>query len=378
MRGRYPHESIERRIPLSDNTPAGIPDSKRTQSAPRSGASTATRVRDFLTSRWFVKSAFFVFFVYTCVQLFRFAAWARGEGPFVPRPEAPAGLLPVGHFTSFFGWVRGGGWDTLLPAGLVIIIGAFALSFFFRRGFCGWICPVGTVWDAFAEVGVRVLGRNFQLPKWLDVTGRVFRFILTALVVAFLAVVVPVAEAVNFRFLPYMWVADLKTIGMIIQPVYLIVVLLVGVASALIGPLWCRYLCPLGGMYCAVAALSPCAVVRDEETCIQCGRCAKSCHAFCRPDKVRTVRDTECDGCMECVKVCPVDGCLEAKFAGRARIAPWVWPLLVVGLWLSIYGVAKVSGNWDSGVPLDGFRSAIIGGVLDQPSMPQEPNQMPQ
>ena len=74
---------------------------------------------------------------------------------------------------------------------------------------------------------------------------------------------------------------------------------------------------------------------------------------------------------MDCVKVCPVDDCLEAKAVGRVRIAPWVWPLLVVGLWLAIYGVAKVSGNWDSTVPLDGFKATINSGILQQSSMPQ-------
>lgn len=354
---------------MSDITPAAPGGSQG--ASPNTQATLGyQRVREFLTSRWLIKSVFLAFFVLSCTQLFRFAAWARGTGPFVSRPEAPAGLLPVGHFTSFFAWIRGGGWDALLPAGLVIILGALATSLLFRRGFCGWICPVGTVWEGFAAVGRRVFGRDFRLPKWADVSGRVVRFALAGLVVLIL-MSVSVAEAVDFRTLPYMWVADLKILGIMIEPVYLIVVLVVGIASALIGPLWCRYLCPVGGMYCAVAALSPCAVVRDEDTCIQCGKCAKSCHAYCRPDRVRTVRDTECDGCMDCVKACPVDTCLEVKVAGRVRITPWVWPILVVGLWLAIYGGAKLSGNWDSTVPLDGFKAAINSGILQQRSVPQ-------
>jgi len=328
------------------------------------------RVLDVVSGRWFVKTTYFVFFVVSCVQLFRFAAWARGTGPYTHRPEAPAGLLPVGHFTSFFAWIRGGGWDTLLPAGLVIILAALATSLLFRRGFCGWICPVGTVWEAFAAAGRRVLGRNYVVPRWADLAGRAVRFVLAALVVAFL-MLVPLGEAVAFRSLLYMWVADLKILGIMIQPVYLLVVLIVGLVSAFIGPLWCRYLCPVGGIYCAAAMLSPCAVVRDEASCIQCGKCASSCHAFCRPDRVHTVRDTECDGCMDCVKACPVEGCLEARVAGRVRIAPWLWPLLVVALWLSIYGAAKVSGNWDSTVPLDGFKAAVNSGILEQRSTRQ-------
>ena len=130
------------------------------------------RVRDFLTSRWFIKTAFFVYFIFACVQLMRFAAWTRGTGPYVGRPEAPAGLLPVGHFTSFFGMVRGGGWDTLLPAGLVIIIGALAVSLLFKRGFCGWICPLGTLWEAFALGGRKLMGKNIRIPRWLDITGQ--------------------------------------------------------------------------------------------------------------------------------------------------------------------------------------------------------------
>ena len=329
------------------------------------------QVRDFVTSRWFIKTVFLVFFVLSCVQLFRFAAWARGEGPFVPRPEAPAGLLPIGHFTSFFAWVRGGGWDALLPAGLIIILAALTTSLLFRRGFCGWICPVGTVWEAFAAGGRRLLGRDYRLPKWADIAGRVVRFALAGLIMFFL-MSVSIEEAVGFRTLPYMWTADLKILGLMIEPVYVLIVLIVGIASALIGPLWCRYLCPVGGLYCVPAALSPCGVVRDEELCIQCGKCAASCHAFCRPDRVHTVRDTECDGCMDCVKACPVEGCLDARALGRVRIAPWVWPILVVGLWLAIYGGAKLSGNWDSTVPLEGFRAAINSGILQQSSMPRQ------
>jgi len=329
------------------------------------------RFRTFLTSRWVVKTAFFAYFIFACVQLMRFARWTRGAGPYVARPEAPAGLLPVGHFTSFFGMVRGGGWDTLLPAGLVIIIGALTVSVLFKRGFCGWICPLGTLWDAFAQAGRKLMGRNIRVPRWLDLTGRGIRYALTALIVFMLLAMVPVAEAVNFRALPYMWVADIKTISMMIEPTYLLVILLAGMLSLLFGPVWCRYLCPVGGIYSAVAELSPCKVVRNTETCIHCFRCDNACHAFAAVESKPVVNDTECDGCMECVKVCPVDECLQAKAVGRFVIAPWVWPMLVVGVWLGIYGFAYVTGNWKSPIPPDAFRAAVQSGVLERPSTPR-------
>jgi polyferredoxin len=329
------------------------------------------RIRDFLTSRWFIKTAFFVYFIFACVQLMRFAAWTRGTGPYVGRPEAPAGLLPVGHFTSFFGMLRGGGWDTLLPAGLVIIIGALTVSLLFKRGFCGWICPLGTLWEAFASAGRRLMGKNIRIPRWLDLTGRAFKYVLTGVIVFLLLVMVPVSEAVNFRTFPYMWVADIKTISMMIEPTYLLVILFAGLLSLLFGPVWCRYLCPVGGIYSAVGELSPCKVVRNDDACIHCSRCDKVCHAFVGVEASSSVNDTECDGCMDCVRVCPADDCLEAKVLGRIVIAPWVWPLLVVGVWLTIFGFAYVTGNWKSPIPPEQFKATIQAGYIEQSSMPQ-------
>lgn len=323
------------------------------------------RLRDLVTSRWFVKGAFFAFFVYTCVQLFRFAGWARGEGPYVARPEAPAGILPIGHFTSFFGWLKGGGWDTLLPAGLVIIIMSITVSLLFKRALCGWVCPVGTVWEAFSWLGKRLNGRTFKLPKWLDISGRSFRYVLALAFMSWL-MMVSVSEAVWFRELPYMWVADLKIIGMMLDPLYVLVVLFVGAVSMMIGPLWCRYLCPLGGLYSAIGLASPLAVHRDTERCVGCRKCSKVCHAFVEPHKVERVWAAECDGCMDCVKECPVDGCLEAKAFGAIRIPAWLWPVLVVGVWLGIFAIAKVTGNWDSSIPADVFGQVINSGLLEQ------------
>ena len=324
------------------------------------------RVVRVVTSRWFVKGAFFAYFVWACVSLWRFAEWARGNGPYVSRPEAVAGILPVGHFTSFFAWLKGGGWDPYLPAGLVIIIAAVLTSLLFKRGFCGWICPVGTLWEAAASLGRRLMGgRNIRLPRWLDIAGRSLRFVIAAAALGFIGLV-SVQEAVWFRELPYMWVADIKILEGFFTPVFMAVIALAFVLSMLFGPVWCRWLCPLGGLYSVFGIASACTVVRDERSCIHCSRCTEVCHAFVDVERAGDVRAAECDGCMDCVKECPVDGCLTARVLRRFVIPAWVWPLLVVGLWLGIYAVAKVSGNWDTSIPVEAFAQIIRSGLLEQ------------
>lgn len=348
---------------MSDET---APHDGEAPSVPDPSAESPTpRWLDVLTSRWVVKGAFFAFFIFAVVQLLRFERWARGEGPFVHRPEAVAGLLPIGHFTSFFAWLRGGGWDMLLPAGLVIILMALTVSLLFKRGFCGWICPVGTVWEACAALGRLFFGRNVRVPRWLDLIGRGFRYLLAAMFM-FALLTVPLEGAVQFRTLPYMWIADLKILHLMTEPTWLMVAGFAALLSVVFGPVWCRYLCPLGGLYSAVGLASPCTIERDPETCIHCKKCTKVCHAFVEPEKTGRIYAPECDGCMDCVKVCPVEGCLEAKAFSRVKITPWAWPLLVVTVWLLIFGFAKATGNWDSKVPAEAYQQVIQSGLIEQ------------
>jgi polyferredoxin len=323
------------------------------------------KIRDFLTSRWFVKGAFLAFFVWSCWRLLQFAAWARGEGAYVPRPETVAGILPIGHFTSFFAWLRGGGWDSYLPAGLVIIIAAIATSLLLKRGFCGWICPVGTVWEAASAIGRRIFGRNFVLWRPLDIALRGLRYVITAAAVGFLFMV-PLSEAVGFRTLPYMWVADIKILGLMGHAPFLGIAALTFGVSALIGPVWCRYLCPLGGLYSLFGMASPCSVRRDEDSCTHCHRCTRTCHAFIEVEaQAGRLRSAECDGCMDCVKACPVDDCLTAEAPSRIRIQPWAWPLLVLGLWFSIHVIAVMLGAWHTTVPVESFQQIVRSGLLE-------------
>lgn len=326
---------------------------------------TLIKVRDILFSRAVIKAGFFILFAYSVIRLLGFERWARGEGEFVSRPEAVAGLLPVGHFTSFFGWVRGFGWDTLLPAGLIIILAALLVSLFFKRGFCGYVCPVGTVWEGSSWLGRTLLGKNIRLPRWLDLLGRGFQIVVTVAAMGFLFLV-PLAEVATFRELPYMWVADLKIIHSFAQPGFLIAIVIAIGISFFFTPLWCRYLCPVGGLYSIVGMASPCKVHRDEETCIQCGKCAKACPVLIDPALTKSVNTNTCDGCMECVKVCPVDECLQAKVVNRFVIAPWMWGLGVVVLWVLIYVVALSMGQWHSTIPVDTFKSVINSGLLDE------------
>lgn len=306
--------------------------------------------------RLLVRGGFLAYFVYLCIRLLAFRDWALGHGPYVKRPEAVAGILPVGSYMSFFLWLKTGIFDAVIPAGIVIIIAALLLSLLLKRGFCGWVCPVGTVWEGAAWAGRKVLRRdNFRLPRWLDLTLRTLRYVIAAAVMLWLASV-SVQEAIGFQKIPYYATVDAKMVLMFVTPVYLAVIAAAFVGMMLFGNVWCRYLCPLGGVYGACGAISPATVVRDPEKCIACGKCAAVCHAAVPVDTLRSVHHAECDGCQDCVRACPVPGALEPRLFGRLAFPWWVWPLAVVGIWLLVYAIALATGHWHTGLSVDTLR----------------------
>lgn len=304
------------------------------------------------SARTLVRGAFLLFFVFACWRMWSFYLWATGRGAHVTRPEAVTGLMPVGAFMSLFAWVKAGLFDPVMPAGVVIVLAAIVVSLLFKRAFCGWICPVGAVWDAFARAGRLWPRLPLRAPRWLDLGLRGLRYGLAAAFLGWLWIV-PLGQALEFQRLPYYAVADLKILSLLLhaRPLYIGIGLGVAVASMLVGNAWCRWLCPLGGLYGACGVVSPATVSRDPATCINCGKCAAVCHADVPVDRLGSVRAPECDGCLECLRACPVEGALTTRLAGRVRFPWWIWPGAVVALWLGAWMIALATGHWRVGLP---------------------------
>lgn len=321
------------------------------------------RVLRFVFRRNVIRGAFLVFFAAMMTQLWLFALWATGQrARQVPRPDSVVGIIPVGAFMSFFAWLKTGVWDTVLPAGLVIIIAALVLSVLLKRGFCGWVCPVGAFFQLPADLGKRLRkGRDLGVWRWLDLALRGLRYVVAAIAVVFLAFGVSTGDALAFRELPYYAVADIKIVRYFAHPElwWLSAGLVVVGLSLAYGNVWCRWLCPLGGLYGAIGTASVTNVCRDANRCIRCGKCARACPNRVPVNVLGVVRAPECDGCQTCVRACPEPGALEPRIVGRFPMPWWMWPVLALLLWLGIYAIAKVSGNWNAGVSLDYIVSAL-------------------
>jgi polyferredoxin len=294
----------------------------------------------------------------------QFYYWVRqfepgGRPTSFDRPAGVEGWLPIAALMNLKYFVLTHRVPTLHPAGMFLLIAFLAMSFLFRKAFCSWLCPVGTISEYLWQLGRKMFRRNFHLPRWLDIGLRGLKYLLLAFFAWAVGSMAP-GEIASFMNTPYGVIADVKMLNFFrfIGETGIIVLVVLVVASVFIQNFWCRYLCPYGALLGITSLISPARIRRNTATCIDCAKCAKACPSALPVDTLITIRSAECTGCLECVAVCPARDALAMTLprvpglsAHSPKLPVWAMAAGIAALFFGIVGFAKTAGYWDSQVP---------------------------
>ena len=169
------------------------------------------------------------------------------------------------------------------------------------RAFCGWACPVNLLCEFvdWLRVKLGVAVRERSVPRRAKVG-------IAAAVLALSAVCsVPVFELVN----PISAVNKAVLFGSFAGVFTLAAIVLAELFWA--RRVWCRALCPLGGMYETLGCVGLASVKIDHGLCVHCGACQATC--LCDPEildaalagETDRVAAGDCMLCGKCVDACP-------------------------------------------------------------------------
>jgi len=240
-----------------------------------------------------------------------------------------------------------------IPVGLFLSLGTLGISVLFGRWFCGWVCPFGTLHQAFSSlrrgsleaklkraaysrrqkwkyliligllVGV-LCGVN--LIGWLDPFSLFYRSLATAVFPAFNSGlhalfawlyesdpgigpvrVTKVSEPVYEVLRSHLLIEA--------QPQYYMGILIGAIFCGIVAlnlwraRFWCRYVCPLGALLGIVGKNPLLRLKKDDEACNGCGLCAAVCPGGAGPDAPSDASEgwkpAECLFCWNCRSVCP-------------------------------------------------------------------------
>lgn len=304
--------------------------------------------------RRMVQFAFLAVNVWIGIEFYLFVRFYEtgGRSPFASRPPGVEGWLPIASLMNLKVLLMTGSVPRMHSAGMFLLIAFVAASWMFRKSFCGWLCPVGTVSEYLWRLGRRMFGRNYRLPRAVDVGLRSLKYILLGL---FLLAVVSMPVAAIHAFLqgPYGIVADVKMLNFFrfLGLTGGIVTMALVVASLFVQNFWCRYLCPYGALMGAAALVSPVRIRRDADLCIDCGKCSKTCPSMLPVDRLITIQSAECTGCLQCVAECPAAGALFLAAPRKKRVPAWVVAAGTIALFVGVCGYARWAGYWQTDIP---------------------------
>jgi len=290
--------------------------------------------------------------VIAVVQLYLFVHGIRQDGAasaFTYRPAVLEGFLPIGAIMAAKYWLVTGIFDPIHPAGLTILLIAVLVSLLFRRSFCSWFCPIGTVSEWLGKLGFRIFKKDLRLPACLHYLLLGLKFLLLIFIIYYFVIQLPVEFIDQFMNMPYYLTMDIAILDFWrdISSKVMIFIIVMTVLSVIIKNFWCRYLCPYGALLSLAALLSPLGIVRDKERCINCGSCTKACPANISVAAKTRVRSVECTACLNCTQACPVENTLIPKWF-RFTMSPKFLAVSMLAVYFGLVFYAKLSGNWQT------------------------------
>lgn len=316
--------------------------------------------------RIMIQWGFLFFSLYLGLIFYRFVAFYRsgtGSQAAVARPDGIEAFLPISALLSLKDWLVNGSINPIHPAALVIFLSVIAVSFFLKRSFCSWICPVGTASEVLWKSGFSLLKRNFRPPRWLDLLLRGIKFLLLFFFLYSILYVMAPEQVTAFIYSDYNKIADVRLMDFFLNLnlVPLLVIMFLLLLSVVLRNPFCRFLCPYGALLGLVSVLSPVKATREKQACVSCGVCNQVCPSYIPVMSQERVFSEECIGCLRCVSHCRAEGALAMKLTGRTiTVSGIIFALLVVVIFWGGTMIGKMSGHWYTAISAAEY-SRLIG-----------------
>ncbi len=315
--------------------------------------------------RYAVQFAFLALTVFIGYRFYLFVLHFESPGnPFIERPPSVDAFLPIGGLMAFKYFLLTGIVEPVHPAGFVMFAAVLGVSLVMKKGFCGWICPIGTVSQYVWMAGDKVLGKNFRITEFADTALRSLKYVLLGLFLFLIGIAMPTNMMALFFIADYYKTVDVRMMKFFTEMTTLTmwVLIALGILSLLYKNFWCRYLCPYGALAGLLSRFSPFKIRRNEEKCVHCHACTKNCPTQIDVESKTVVKSEECYGCLTCVSRCPAAGALDLTVKTRKRVRimnPWLFPVFLIVLFYLVIGIGMLTGNWHSKIPYDDYKDLI-------------------
>jgi polyferredoxin len=267
---------------------------------------------------------------------------AKGGGPRgTPSVEA---YCPFGGIENLYQFLTTGGFIRRIePSAMIILAAVIVLTLLFSRGFCGWICPFGSVQEWIGVLGRKILRKRFNPTGRWDNALRYLKYVVLAVIVTLTWHTGTLVFRSYDPFLAFFHLGN----GLTELPWAYAILGVVILGSLVVERFFCKYACPLGAVLGITGKLGLTKVRRDPTGCKNCNLCQQKCHAHIDFLSVTEIRSAECNHCLDCVVDCPKPNVLSVRGPRWRFSHPVYASLMIVGLF-GMIGVSQLTGSWQT------------------------------
>ncbi len=203
---------------------------------------------------------------------------------------------------------RGTNFNSILLLGVLLV-----LTIIFGSGFCGYMCPFGTLQEWLYKLRRLFVRRDLRLPNRLSSQLSYIRFfVLVAIMVVTYAHgpdhVLPFISVdpyrAAFHFGAEMDIAKWLVLGGVF------------ILALVLERGFCAYLCPLGAFVGTAHLAALTRVQKNANSCNDCGQCDAACPVNLTPSG--KLEHHRCILCQRCIDACQFGDSLKLSFAGKA------------------------------------------------------------
>lgn len=186
----------------------------------------------------------------------------------------------------------------------------FPLALIAGNFFCGWLCPLGTLQEVLGRVPLLGRKKKYDLPPEVQRYAKFTRYALLAALI--LITITGVLPAVTAHDIPINAYQSLFAIfdGIPLSAAAFVCLAAVFVLSLLTDRPFCNYLCIRGLQYAIPSCTRLFTIKRDDEKCIDCEACDRTCPMHIDISDVHELRSPQCINCFRCIEACPAKGAL--------------------------------------------------------------------